>query len=322
MRAVHRTFLLLTLAWPTLVMRQQVQRPEKPPQYSVEVQSRVVQVNAIVTDQQGHPLSWLKEQNFQVFVDGRRQILTNFVLNTGRITIVLLMEFSNVSGPYWARLEPHMARGFASHLGPEDWIALVSYDLKPRILVDFTHNNQEIEEALATEYFPTFSQADEFDALLFTVDRLKDVSGKKAVLLVSSGLNTFSGRTLDQTLTALRETHVTIFTIDVAEMRFGPSLTGRLIPYFQGQNVMNTFARMSGGYAWSPQSESAMPNIFDSVVSFLRNQYSLGFEPPPSTRDGKFHKIHVRVVDDQGRPLDVIVYARQGFEIPKSGITH
>lgn len=304
------------------MMGQQVQRPEKPPQYSVEVQSRLVQVNAIVTDQEGRPLSWLQEKNFQVFVDGQRQIVTNFAANTGRITIVLLMEFSNVWGPYWARLEPYMAHGFASHLGPEDWIALVTYDLKPHILVDFTRNNQEIEEALASEYFPTFSEVDEFDALLFTLDRLKDVPGKKAILLVSSGLNTFSGRTLDQTLTALRETRVTIFTIDVAELLFGPSLTGRLIPYFQGQNVMNTFARMTGGYAWSPQSQSAMPGIFDSVVSFLRNQYSLGFEPAPSTQDGKFHKIHVRVVDDRGRPLDVIVYARQGFEIPTGGTTH
>lgn len=310
------------LAGPTLVVGQEVQRPEKPPQYSVEVQSRVVQVNAIVTDQEGQPLSWLQQKNFQVFVDGQRQVITNFAANTGRITIVLLMEFSNDLGLQGARLEPYMAHGFASHLGPGDWIALVTYDLKPHILVDFTRNKQEIEEALASEYFPTFSEVDEFDALLFTLDRLKDVRGEKAILLVSSGLNTFSGRTLDQTLTAVRETHVTIFTIDMAEVLFGSSLTGKLIPYFQGQNVMNTFARMTGGYSWSPQSPSAMPGIFDSVVRFLRNQYTLGFEPAASTRDGKFHKIRVGVVDDRGRPLDAIVYARQGFEIPTGGITH
>lgn len=301
---------------------QDVQRPVKPPQYSVEVQSRVVQVHAIVTDQEGNPLSGLEEKNFQVFVDGRPQVVTNFVPNTGRITIVLLVEFSDALGLRWARLEPYMTQGFANHLGPEDWIALVTYDLKPHILVDFTRNKQEIEEALGNEYFPTFSEVDEFDALLFTVDGLKDVPGEKAILLVSTGLNTFSGHTLDQTITALRESHITIFTIDTAEWLFGSSLTGNLIPYLQGQNVMNTFARMTGGRAWSPQFERAMPGIFDSVANFLRNQYSLGFQPAPSTQDGKFHKIRVRVVDDRGRPLDVIVYARQGFQIPTSGITH
>jgi hypothetical protein len=65
------------------------------------------------------------------------------------------------------------------------------------------------------------------------------------------------------------------------------------------------------------------------VVAFLRNQYSLGYIPPESARDGKYHKIRVEVVDDKGQPLmepnkkgkmqKVVIYARAGYLATKTG---
>ncbi len=64
---------------------------------------------------------------------------------------------------------------------------------------DFTQNKDVIRNAIYHLYFPGFSESNVFDAILETVDRLKDVSGKKSILVLASGVDTFSKHTLDQT---------------------------------------------------------------------------------------------------------------------------
>lgn len=298
------------------------------PQYSLTVQSQLVQVNTVVTDQAGNIITGLKQGNFRIYDGNQQEPITNFEPNTAPITIVLLMEFSNHFGMYFAQLAPYLTYGFADHLGPNDWVALVTYDLKPNIVVDFTHNKDEVKNAIQSLYFPGFSEANEFDALIDTIDRLKDVQGKKAVLLASTGFDTFSKHTLDQTYNALKQTNVTVFSIGVFEMVAVGSPNGESISYLQAKNEMNYFGKLTGGMAWFPRFEGEMPDIFNSVVAFLRNQYSLGYMPPESERDGKYHKIKVEVVDDKGQPLlvpnkkgkmqKVVIYAREGYLAPKA----
>ena len=302
--------------------------PQQQPQYSITVQSQLVQVNTVVTDQDGNIITGLKQQNFRIFDDNQAEPVTNFQPNDAPITIVLLMEFSNIFGPYFAQIGPYLTYGFTDHLGPKDWIAFVTYDLKSHIVVDFTHNRDEVKQAMSTLFFPGFSEANEFDALIDTINRLKDVSGKKAILLVSTGFDTFSKHTLDQTYNVLKQTNVTVFSIGAAEMIEVSNPQGESVTYLQAKNEMTTFGRLTGGFAWFPRFEGEMPDIFNSVVEFLRNQYSLGYAPPESARDGKYHKIKVEVVDDKGEPLmvankkgkmkKVVIYAREGYLAQKA----
>ena len=307
---------------------QQQQPQQQQPQYSITVQSQLVQVNTVVTDQDGNIITGLKQQNFRIFDDNQAEPVTNFQPNTAPITIVILLEFSNIFGPYFAQLGPYLTQGFTDHLGPKDWVALVTYDMKSHVVVDFTHNKDAVKEALSTLFFPGFSEANEFDALIDTINRLKDVNGKKAILLVSTGFDTFSKHTLDKTYDALKRTNVTVYCIGAAEMIQVRSPNGESVGYLQAKNEMNYFGRLTGGFAWFPRFEGEMPDIFNSVVEFLRNQYSLGYVPPESARDGKYHKIKVEIVDDKGEPLmvankkgkmkKVVVYAREGYLATKA----
>ncbi|HEV2618278.1 MAG TPA: VWA domain-containing protein [Candidatus Acidoferrales bacterium] len=311
------------------------QKPPTPPQqqqpqYSITVQSQLVQVNTVVTDQDGNIITGLKQQNFRIFDDNQAEPVTNFQPSDAPITIVLLLEFSNIFGPYYAQIGPYLTRGFTDHLGPKDWVAFVTYDLKPHLVVDFTHNRDEIKQAMSTLFFPGFSEANEFDALVDTINRLKDVSGKKAILLVSTGFDTFSKHTLDQTYNVVKQTNVTVFCIGAAEMIEVSNPRGESVTYLQAKNEMTTFGKLTGGFAWFPRFEGEMPDIFNTVVEFLRNQYSLGYVPPESARDGKYHKIKVEVVDDKGEPLmvankkgkmkKVVIYAREGYLAQKAEV--
>jgi VWFA-related protein len=319
-----------------LAAQQQQAGPIKPPQaqqqqqpqYSLTVKSQVVQVNAVVTDQDGNIVTGLKKENFRLFDNNQPQQITNFEPNDAPITIVILLDYDARYYSIFSYYSQQIAYGFAPHLGPDDWVALVTFDLKPNIVVDFTRNKQEIQNAIATLGFPGFSESNLFDALVDTVDRLKDVQGKKSILLIAPGDDTFSKHTLSQTYDALKQTNVTVFCIGSIESLTVQMANSGGIGYLQAKNQMNYFAKLTGGYAWFPRFEGELPDIFSSVVQMLRNQYSLGFLPPDSARDGKYHKIKVEVVDNKGNPLmvegkkgkmkKVIIYAREGYQAPKA----
>lgn len=300
------------------------QQQKQQPQYSLSVQSNIVQVNTVVTDQDGNIVTGLTQQNFHIFDDSQQEPVSNFQPNTAPITIVMLLEFSNIMGPYLAQLGPILSYGFADHLGPNDWVALETYDLKPHVVVDFTHNKEEIKYAISTQFIPTFSEANEFDALIDTLDRLKDVQGKKSILLISTGFDTFSKHTLDDAYNALKQTNVTVFCVNSAEFIEIRSMQDENVRFLQAKNEMDYFSKLTGGMSFFPRFEGEMPDDFNTVVEFLRNQYSLGYAPPESARDGKYHKIRVEVVDDKGQPYmvankkgkmkKVVVYARAGYQ--------
>jgi VWFA-related protein len=102
------------------------------------------------------------------------------------------------------------------------------------------------------------------------------------------------------------------------------------ISYLQAENQMGAFARATGGRAWFPRFQGELPGIFQEVALSLRSQYSLGYSPTNQTRDGKFRKIKVQVVDEKGDPLIIkdeknkpikyVVYAREGYASPKGKV--
>jgi VWFA-related protein len=298
------------------------------PQTAISVTSNLVNIDAVVTDFDGNIIQGLQKQNFRVLDDGQPQQITNFAPSEAPITIVVLMEFSKLLGGYFGYKAKNWAYGFLGHLNQKDWVAFKTFDLRTNILVDFTQNKQEVAQAIAGLYFPDFSEANLFDAILETLQQLRDVKGKKSILVIATGFDTFSKHTLDQTLKRVKETDVTIFCVGMAEEieLYG---RGSHIDYLQAKNEMNTFAEMTGGYAWFPRFEGEMPDIFNSVATFLRSQYTIGITPGDGP-DGKWHKLKVEALDNsgnllttpdkKGKPKKVNVYARQGYTAPKPGL--
>ena len=309
---------------PTPPSGQQQQKPSAspPPQSEISTQTNVVTVNATVTDQDGDILTNLKQANFRILDDGQPQQITNFAPTEAPITIVILMEFSARFGGWFGYKAKYWAYDFLNHLGPKDWVALKTFDLKTHLLDDFTRNKMKVANDIASLYFPDFSESDLFDAMLETLDQMRDVPGKKAILMLATGYDTFSHHTLDQTYKVVKETDTTIFCVGMGEEIDLYSPQGAPIGYLQAKNELTQFADMSGGYAWFPRFAGEAPSIFNSVASFLRSQYTLAFSPS-TPQDGKYHKLKVEVVDDQGNLLQVenhkgkkkkvVVYARQGY---------
>jgi len=296
-----------------------------PPQVSISVQSNLVNVDAVVTDQDGNLVTGLKRENFRILDEGQPQQVANFSPSDAPITVVILLEYSGLYYGYFGAKGAFWADGFLNDLKPQDWVALKTFDLHPTVREDFTQDKRAIDQALRTLGFPTFHEAVLFDAVLETLTQLRDIKGKKSILILATGYDTFSKHTLDQTLNRLKETDVTIFSVGMAEEIDLYSPKGGGVNYLQAKNQLETFSRLTGGYAFFPRFEGEMPDIFNTVAQYLRSQYTLGFFPstPP---DGRYHRLTVEVVDDQGNPLQLankkgkmkkaVVTARAGYVAP------
>ena len=314
--------------------KQQQQAPPKSadqaPQSAISSQSTVVNIDAVVTDVAGNIVTNLKRQNFTITDNGVPQQVTNFAPSDAPLMTVILLEYSSQAFSFFGWTSAESMTGamwadtFLREMKPADWVALKTFDLRTTLQVDFTHNPDEIDQSLRTLGFPFFHEAVLFDAIFGTIDEMKSVKGKKSILLITRGYDTISHHRLDETYNLLKETDVTVFAIGTGEDQslYGNSSIG----YLQAKNQLNEFCRLTGGYAWFPRFGAELPQITNSVAAFLRNQYTIGFSPT-TPQDGRYHKLVVSIVDNDGSPLmlndakgkkhKVTVYARPGYTAPK-----
>lgn len=291
--------------------------PEKPkkvegmPDYSIKVAVPVVNVDVAVVTKNGQFIPGLKKDNFKVFEDGVPQTVTSFNQQEAPITAVLLVEFASTNYNYlYDALNASYT--FASGLKKDDWVAVVCYDMKPQILVDFTQDKRAILGALNTLRIPGFSERNLFDALYDTLDRLDSIEGHKYIILVSSGRDTFSKINLDQIMKKIKSSQgSTIYAISIGralrEWMDAHGYAGGIqeTDWLQADNQMNTFAKMTGGRAYFPRFEGELPEIFHDIASDIRNEYNIAYHPTNTKLDGTYRKLKVQVVGPDGSPLKV-----------------
>jgi VWFA-related protein len=283
------------------------------PDYSIKVNVPLVNVDVLVTLKNGQFVPGLKKDNFRLFEDGSQQQITNFNVSKAPITAVLLVEFASTR--YSFMIDALRASyAFANTLTKDDWVAVSYYDMQPHILVDFTQDKKAIYGALNQMRIPGFAETNLFDALYDTLDRLDRVEGKKYIILITTGFDSFSKLTLDKITKKIKDTKdVTIFPISVGQIarimgRAGDRSMGihaSELDYLQADNEMRTFAAMTGGRAYFPRFQAEYGEDFQDIGSDIRNQYSLSYHPTNSKLDGTYRKLKVEVIAPDGGPLKV-----------------
>lgn len=293
--------------------------------YTLSTTSNLVNVDVMVVNNSGNPIQNLTSKNFQLTDDGVPQAITNFGTGQAPMTICMLIEFSNRWWPFLV-MALQYSYDFLHVIGPKDWVAVVDFDLKPTIITDFTQDRMEVRAGLDQLRIPGFSEYNLYDALAFVLDRMKDIQGRKAILAIVSGMDSFSKLTYDQCLKIVKASDTPIYPISILE--FITIRTNDTITTLQAENALKTIASYSGGQAYFPRFEQEVPSDYQQIAEQLRLQYSLGFVPTDATKDGRFHKLKVAVVDDQGNPLTIFnqkgkkvkyhIVAREGYYAPKS----
>ena len=288
-------------------------KTEGMPDYSIKVNVPLVNVDVMVTTKSGNFVPGLKQDNFRLFEDGAQQQITSFNVSKAPITAVLLVEFASTR--YSFMIDALQASyAFANTLTKDDWIAVSYYDMQPHILVDFTQDKRAVYGALNQLRIPGFAETNLFDALYDTLDRLDRVEGKKYIILVTTGFDSFSKLTLDQITKKVKNTKdVTIFPISVGQIarimgragNRGMGIHATELDYLQADNEMKTFAAMTGGRAYFPRFEAEYCEDFLDIGNDIRHQYSLSYHPTNTKLDGTYRKLKVEVLAPDGAPLKV-----------------
>ena len=296
----------------------------------------IVTVDVAVVDNKGHFIPGIPAGNFRVLEDNVPQQIRKVEMGEAPMTIAMVIEFSNLFQRYWSAAwyqTLQLAWGFAESLKPEDYAAVVAYDIRPEILADFTTDKMKIREGLDRLKIAAFSEANMFDAVTDTADRMSGIEGRKAILLITSGIDTFSKITYDQTRKKLQDSGVPIYSIglmqmqrDMADAYMAP--TARM-DFLQADNELRTFAKETGGAAYFPRFPGEYPGIFQMLHQALRNQYVITYQPSNTKHDGAFRKLKVELVnpatneplpvkDEKGKPIKYQIVCKTGYKAPRT----
>jgi VWFA-related protein len=293
---------------------------ENMPNYSISLHVPVVTLDVGIVTKEGMFVPGLKQENFRVWEDGVPQTITSFNQTKAPITAVMLVEFANNDIFYGFSYDSLVASfSFAQTLQKDDWIALITYDIRTRIVQDFTQDKSAIMASVSMIH-PGMAMSAEtnlFDALYDTLDRLETVEGRKYIILVSSGRDTFSKRTLDQALKKVQAAKdITIYSIGTGQalrnyleshggMRYLCPITdfSCSTTYAQADNQMQSFARMTGGKFYAPLFQASFRDAFVDIANTIRNQYSIAYHPTNREENGAYRKIKVELVAPDGQPL-------------------
>lgn len=296
-----------------------------------------VNVDVAVLDNKGRFIPNIPPGNFRVLEDNVPQKLTNFSMGEAPMTVCMVIEFSNLYQQYWSSgwYETLQASyGFLETLKPEDYVAVVAYDLRPEILSDFSTDKRKAYEAMQRLRIAAFSESNMYDALTDTLERMSEIEGRKAVVLIASGVDTFSKQTFDQARKKIQAAGVPVYAIGIMQaLRELLDARGWMGPiqrldFLQADNQVRTFAKESGGMSFFPRFFGEFPGIYGAIHQALRNQYSLTFTPTNQAKDGGFRKLKVelvnpanneplRILDEKNKPIKYQIVAKMGYTAPR-----
>ena len=297
-----------------------------------------VNVDVSVLDSQNHFIPRLSPTQFRILEDGVPQQITQSGLSEAPMTICMLIEFSGRFQQFWSYgwYETLQASyTFLQTLKPDDNVAVAEYDLHTTILSDFSPDKNRAEEAMSRLRIPGFSESNVFDALTDMADRMSNIEGRKAILLIGSGLDTFSKITFDTARKSLQESGVPIYTISILQIarmslegRGGMGAAIQNMDFLQADNEMRTFSKETGGLSFFPRFVGEYPQVFRQIEQALREQYSFAYHPTNVARDGRFRHIKVelinpetneplRIVNEKGKPVKYQIVARAGYKAPR-----
>ncbi|MGE0128587.1 MAG: VWA domain-containing protein [Blastocatellales bacterium] len=331
------------------------------PPASISISTDVVNVEAVVYNKKtGGIIQGLKKENFEIYEDGVKQDVENFSTPEAPITMVLLLEYSKLvdllgspTGGYfeYGRVEIlRPAYEFVNRfVQPKDFISIVAYDIRPTPLIDFTDDKGKLMQAvnLLLRNNPAFSESNLFDALKFVLRGgvgdsvvledsksekaeyagLYEVNARTAILLVASGLDTFSKINYDEARKIVENSGVPVYVIGTGNLflkKYDQQLDpGRGLELYgipdrmtllQAQNTLKTFANSTGGKYFPVTFPGEIPSVLQSIQALVRNQYSLGYTPTNTRKEGKRRKIQVKVnLGDQIDPKLIVVQHRQTY---------
>lgn len=270
------------------------------------IRSRVdlVLVPVSITDQMNRPVVGLEQSNFELFENKKRQEIKNFSSEDSPISLGILVDTSG-SMSYKLERAREAVRQFCETANPADEFFMITFADEPRLATDFTRNSEELTDGLLTAR--SHGSTSLLDAIYMGIEKMRGAQyGRKALLIISDGGDNHSRYSERDVKTALKESEVAVFSVGTFESWFG-TREEQL-----GPELLRNLAQLTGGSAFSLDSAAQLPAVSRNIGVQLRHQYVLAYAPQAEQRNGKWHKINIKLRVPRRFPF-LQVKARSGY---------
>jgi Ca-activated chloride channel family protein len=255
-------------------------------------------------DKKDHLVPGLSKNDFQVLEDGVAQELTFFSdeKTNPPVYVGVLMDTSpSTAGKL--EFEKEAAESFIYEVLQvrKDKAALMTFDNEINLRQDFTDSSGQIQKAIDT-IKRTGSQTALYDAIWnFTDEKLRSVPGRKVIVVITDGDDTFSRADMNDVIDIAQRTETTIFAISTKGGFLGsvPGVEGGTTRD-KGDKLLTQLCESTGGTVFFPtnSSKDQMANLeraFKGISDELKGQYILTYRPANQEMDGRTRKIDVRL---------------------------
>ena len=310
-------------------------------QQPIQSAAELVKIDVSVADKQGRFVAGLPQSDFLILDNGVERPPAFFAPTEEPARMLLMIEI----GPaVYLIHDEHLSAAYSllKGLDPADQVALVTYDSAAHEIVPFTVDKTVPLAALSgLQYNLGMTQLNFYDSLSTAMDWLRPIPGKRALVLLTTGLDSSGSAQWDVLEQKLRRDDVVIFPVALGgSLRAYPAKTARSKPNRRGNDSgdalpkntapdslsfaradhdLRSLASITGGRAYFPQAGNDFAPIYREIASALRHQYVLGIEPG---HDGQLHTLSVAVYRNgkktgkrQATP-PYHVFARTGYLAP------
>ena len=260
--------------------------------------TRTVTMKLSVQDLNGYFVPNLHRNNFAVFEDGVQQRNVTVEVEHAPITLAVLIEMGGRSQQLNKALATegaYLVRPLLDVLGREDKLGLFTYDDSLHTIVDFDDTHDKWDGALDRFTSPHFSETNFYDAAVQVLDRLRTIPGRKALVLLTTGIDTFSHRTFDEVIRSAETANTPVYCLGLGDMA--------------RQSVIDITRGPLARVNWievTQQLQTLAPTIYDDVMEHLRVRYVIAYVSSNSPTTGA-RMVQVRLVDPAtSEPLRIV----------------
>ena len=273
----------------------------------IKVDVDLVLVSVTITDPMNRLVTGLEKDNFQLYEDKQAQEIRHFSSEDAPISLGVIFDMSGSMSNKIEKSREAVVQFFKT-ANPQDEFFMIAFNDKPELVSDFTRSIEEIQGKLL--YTMPRGRTALLDAIYLGMNKMRDAqNSKKALLIISDGGDNHSRYTDNEIKSMVKEADVQIFAIGIFEP--SPPTPEEL----RGPHLLGEITDITGGRTFVIDNPNELADVATKIGVELRNQYVLGYRPKNPARDGRWHKIKVKLSPPKGLP-PLTVYAKSGYYAP------